>query len=427
MEPATRARIEARTSGVELTSTSRANATTSAIKDGVLAPPAAARLASLDAYRGAIMLLMASAGFGLTAVAKAHPENAALQWLGFQTDHVPWRGGSLWDMIQPAFMFMVGVALPWSVANRAARGATFGNMLGHALWRALVLVLLAVFLTSAAGKQTEWIFTNVLAQIGLGYPFLFLLAFTSNRTIWLTVAGILLGYWLAFAWYPVPAVGFDRAVVGVPADWPLLQGFEAHWEKNTNLASDFDQWFLNLFPRAESFVFNKGGYTTLNFVPSLATMIFGLLTGRLLRRDISIDDKLMRIVIAGVAAIALGWTIDAVGLCPLVKRIWTPSWAIYSTGWVLLMLAGFMAVIDRAGYQRWALPLIVVGLNPITMYCLFQLSSGWIKQQTRIHLGEGIFEKLGPEYVPMLERSVVLLVLWLIVYWMYRRKIFVRL
>jgi len=402
-------------------------ALTNAVKDGVLAPPAVTRLASLDAFRGAIMLLMVSAGFGLVEIARAHPDNAALQWLGFHTEHVPWRGASLWDMIQPAFMFMVGVALPWSVANRTARGESFRSMFGHALWRAFMLVLLAVFLTSASAKQTEWIFTNVLAQIGLGYPFLFLLAFTSNRTVWLAAIGILLGYWLAFALYPLPAASFDWSKVGVPADWPFLEGFNAHWEKNANLASDFDQWFLILFPRAEAFVFNKGGYTTLNFVPSLATMIFGLLTGRLLRREISIDDKLLRLVIAGIAAIALGWGIDAAGLCPLVKRIWTPSWAIYSTGWVLLMLTGFMAVIDRAGYQRWAFPLIVVGLNPITIYCLFQLSSGWIKSQTRIHFGQEIFKVLGPEYIPMLERGTVLLVLWLITYWMYRRKIFVRL
>lgn len=400
-----------------------------AAKAGVLAPPAAARLTSLDAYRGAIMLLMASAGFGLAKVAEAHPDSVVLGWFGYHAEHVLWRGGGLWDMIQPAFMFMVGVALPWSVANRTARGETFNSMLAHALWRGLLLVLLAVFLTTATStsKQTEWVFTNVLAQIGLGYPILFLLAFTSNRTTWLAAEGILIAYWAAFAFYPLPGADFDRSLVGVPDKLPLFEGFAAHWNMNANFASNFDLWFLNLFPRETPFVFNKGGYATLNFIPSLATMIFGLLTGRLLRRDIALDEKLKQLVIAGVVAIALGWTIDAVGLCPLVKRIWTPSWVIYSTGWVLLMLAGFMAVIDRAGYQRWAFPLIVVGLNPLTMYCLFQLSSGWIKQQTQKHLGQGIFASLGPEYVQFLERGTVLLVIWLGVYWMYRRKIFVRL
>ncbi len=401
----------------------------SAKQAGVLAPPAAARLTSLDAYRGAIMLLMASAGFGLAKIAEAHPDSGFWTFIGYHAEHVAWRGGGLWDMIQPAFMFMVGVALPWSVANRTARGETFQTMFGHALWRGLLLVLLAVFLTTAnsSWKQTEWVFTNVLAQIGLGYPFLFLLAFTSNRTTWLAAEGILIFYWAAFAFFPLPGADFDRTLVGVPDKFPLFEGFAAHWNINTNFASNFDQWFLNLFPRAEPFVFNKGGYTTLNFVPSLATMIFGLLTGRLLRREISIDEKLKQLVLAGVAAIALGWTIDAVGICPLVKRIWTPSWAIYSTGWVLLMLAGFMFVIDREGYQRWAFPLIVVGLNPLTMYCLFQLSSSWIRQQTQKHFGQAIFDSLGKDYVEFLQRGSVLLVIWLVVYWMYRKKIFVRL
>ncbi len=133
------------------------------------------RLLSLDAFRGAIMLLMASSGLGIPQVAKKFPDSALWKFFGYQCEHSEWVGCSLWDLIQPAFMFMVGVALPWSIANRQGRGQTFGVLFGHALWRALLLVLLAVFLTSAWSKQTEWIFTNVLAQIGLGYPFLFLL------------------------------------------------------------------------------------------------------------------------------------------------------------------------------------------------------------------------------------------------------------
>src|SRR5205814_4643723 len=111
--------------------------------------------------------------------------------------------------IQPAFMFMVGVALPWSVANRQSGGQSFRKMFGHAAWRALLLVLLAVFLTSAWSKQTEWVFTNVLAQIGLGYMFLFLIAFTKPRTQWLAAFGLLFCYWLAFAFYPLPRPDLD--------------------------------------------------------------------------------------------------------------------------------------------------------------------------------------------------------------------------
>ena len=80
-------------------------------------------------------------------------------------------------------------------------------------------------------------------------------------------------------------------------------------------------------------------------------------------------DKLKRLLIAGVTGIVLGQAIDLAGLCPIVKRIWTPSWAIFSGGWVTLMLAGFVAVVDGRGWKRWAFPLVVAGMNPITLNC----------------------------------------------------------
>ena len=84
------------------------------------------------------------------------------------------------------------------------------------------------------------------------------------------------------------------------------------------------------------------------------------------------------------------------------------------------------AVVDGRGWKRWAFPLIVVGLNPIALYCLWQLSSGFIRQQFRVHLGQDVFATLGELWVPALERGSVLLILWLVVWWMYRRKIFLR-
>src|SRR4051794_20735534 len=126
-------------------------------------PGKPARLVSLDAYRGAIMLLMASSGLGLAKLANDFPEHSAWRLVGTQVEHSAWVGCTLWDLIQPAFMFMVGVALPSSIASRRARGQRFGLMLAHALGRSLALVLLAVFLTSAWSERTVWVFTNVLA------------------------------------------------------------------------------------------------------------------------------------------------------------------------------------------------------------------------------------------------------------------------
>jgi heparan-alpha-glucosaminide N-acetyltransferase len=384
------------------------------------------RLTSLDAYRGAIMLLMASSGLGLGAVAQQYPDSGLWQFLQRQTEHASWAGCTLWDIIQPAFMFMVGVALPWSLANRRARGQHFGPLLGHALFRALVLVLLAVFLTSAWSKQTVWSFSNVLAQIGLGYPIVFLLAFTKPRTQWLAAFSILLAYWLAFALYPLPPAGFDWSSVGVPANWPHLTGFGAHWEKNANFAAAFDRWFLNLFPHETPFAFSSGGYQTLNFVPSIATMILGLLAGELLRSHLSILSKLKRLVLFGLAGILLGLGLALMGLCPIVKRIWTPAWALYSAGWATLLLAGFVAVIEWRGWRRWAFPFVVVGLNPITLYCMWQLMVSFVRDNLQRHLGRHVFESLGVVGAPVVERVAVLLVFWLILLWMYRRRIFLR-
>jgi predicted acyltransferase len=391
-----------------------------------VSPAKPERLLSLDAYRGTIMLMMASAGFGLSQIAKNFPDSSVWKFIGYQTDHVPWTGCSLWDIIQPAFMFMVGVALPWSIANRRAQGQTFPVMLGHALWRGLALVLLAVFLTSNWSKRTAWDFTNVLAQIGWGYPLLFLLAFTKPCMQWAAAGGILFLYWLAFALYPLPPATFDWSTVGIATDWPHLSGFAAHWDKNYNLASNFDQWFLNLFTREKTWLFNSGGYHTLNFIPSLATMVFGLLAGQLLRSNTSLPQKLKRLALFGIAGLVIGQLLAICGVCPIVKRIWTPSWAIFSGGWAALLLAGFVAVIELWGCRRWAFPMVIVGLNPITLYCMWQLMSPFVRENLQRHISPNIFEWFGQTYTPMLQRGLVLLVLWLILLWMYRRKIFLR-
>ena len=178
-------------------------------------------------------------------------------------------------MIQPSFSFLVGVALPYSIGSRLAKGGTFGKMFAHALWRSLVLVALGIFLRSTHSPQTNFTFEDTLTQIGLGYPFLFALGFVRPRWQWTAFGVILFGYWLAWAVYPAP--------MGVPADPNQFTGFMAHWNKNTNAGSAFDVWFLNLFPRQKPFVENGGGYLTLSFIPTLGTMILGLIAGRWLR------------------------------------------------------------------------------------------------------------------------------------------------
>jgi heparan-alpha-glucosaminide N-acetyltransferase len=148
-------------------------------------------------------------------------------------------GCSLHDMIQPSFSFLVGAALPYSIASRLAKGAGFGKLLLHAMWRALILIALGIFLRSMYQPQTYFTFEDTLTQIGLGYVFLFLLGFVEKeRWLWISLGAILFGYWLAWALYPAAGAGFNWQAVGVPLDWTHhYTGFMAHWNKNANLLS----------------------------------------------------------------------------------------------------------------------------------------------------------------------------------------------
>jgi predicted acyltransferase len=402
----------------------------SVIEPSIAAHPTASpstRLVSLDTYRGFVMFLMMAEVLRLCKVSAAMPGNAFWKFLCHHQSHVEWIGCSLHDLIQPSFSFIVGVALPFSMASRLSRGQTQTQMTLHALWRSLLLILLGVFLRSTSRPATNWTFEDTLSQIGLGYPLLFLLGFRPVRDRWIALAVILLGYWAAFALYPLPGPDFDYTKVGVPRDWPhLMSGFAAHWNKNSNLAWAFDTWFLNLFPRQKPFLFNGGGYATLSFIPTLGTMILGLIAGGILR-----DERLPRVKVKmflsfGFGGLALGALVGLLGLCPVVKRIWTPSWVLFSGGWCFLLLVVLYTVIEMLGYKPWAFPLTVIGANSIAAYCMAHLFDNFIAKNLTTHLGENVFEVFGPAYAPFLHGAAVLFVLWLILFWMYRRKLFLR-
>jgi predicted acyltransferase len=381
---------------------------------------------AVDAYRGFVMLLMMAEVLRLSGVARALPGNWFWAFLGYHQSHVAWAGCSLHDMIQPSFSFLVGVALPYSIASRLAKGATFGKMFGHTLWRALLLIALGIFLRSTGSAQTNFTFEDTLTQIGLGYPFLFLLGFRSPRWQWTALAAILTGYGAAWALYPVAGAGYDFQAVGVPADWQHhYTGFAAHWNKNANLGLAFDQWFMNLFPRQTPFIANRGGYLTLSFIPTLGTMILGLIAGRWLRAEAP-KIPMKRLLIGGVALVAGGLLLHFAGVCPVVKRIWTPSWTLASGGACFLFVAAFSWVIDLKGYRKWAYPLVVIGMNSIAAYLIAHLFEEFIVDSFRIHLGAGAFGMLGPAYAPFLQGLAVLLTFWLILFWMYRRKLFLK-
>jgi len=387
---------------------------------------AARRNVAVDAYRGFVMLLMMAEVLRFSEVARSFPGNWFWRLLSFNQSHVEWAGCSLHDTIQPGFSFLVGVALPYSIASRVAKGKSFGNQLGHAIWRSLILIALGFFLRSLGRPQTYFTFEDTLTQIGLGYVFLFLLGFTKEKWQWISLGAILFGYWLAWALYPAAGPGFDWQSVGVPADWThQYSGLMAHWNKNANFGNTFDQWFLNLFPRMKPFVFNEGGYLTLSFIPTLGTMILGLIAGQWLR-DAAPKIPFRKLLLAGGVGLAAGALLHAAGICPVVKRIWTPSWTLFSGGICFLTLAGFAWIIEEKGYRKWALPLVVIGMNSLAAYLIAHLLPDFVMSSFDTHLGPGAFRFAGGALEPLMQGIAMLLVYWLILFWMYRRKLFLR-
>jgi heparan-alpha-glucosaminide N-acetyltransferase len=410
------------------------------------APPR--RIAAIDAYRGFVMLLMMGEVLRFGAVARAIKalkdgattgvtipdwQVAFWQFLAKQQSHVAWAGCNLHDLIQPSFSFLVGVALPFSLAARLERGQSKLRMTIHALWRSFLLVALGIFLRStharleAGTPATNFTFEDTLTQIGLGYFFLFLLGLAGPRFWWAAFLVIVVGYFAAFAWYPAPPADFDYTKVGVENNWSEhYTGFASHWNKNTNLAWNVDVWFLNLFSRARPFTFNGGGYSTLSFIPTLATMILGLIAGGWLRQPVSAGRKLGQFAVAGLLFLALGFGLDYFGICPNVKRIWTPSWVLFSGGWCFLIMAAFFSLLDAVGWEKWAFPLRVIGANSIVAYCMAEVWQDFIIRAYRTHVGDNFFKQWGDAYAPLAMGIAVLLTYWLILFWMYRKRIFVR-
>ena len=394
-----------------------------AARTAVAIPP---RNVAVDAYRGLVMLLMMGEVMQFATVARAYPNSLFWHVLAWNQTHVEWSGMSLHDTIQPGFTFLVGVALPYSIASRIKQGQSFTRQVLHTLWRSLLLVALGIFLRSTSSPQTNFTFEDTLTQIGLGYTFAWLLAHCRPRWQWTSLGTLLLGYWLAWALYPAPSPNFNWAAVGVPQNWPYnFAGFASHWNKNSNLGQAFDLWFLNLFPRPSRFVYNDGGYLTLSFIPTLGTMLLGLRAGEWFRAAAP-RIPIKRFLTAAFVLCAAGLALHFTGICPIVKRIWTPSWTLWSGGVCFLFLAAFSWIIDVKLYRRWAFPLIVVGMNSIAAYLIAHLWGDFIVNNLQINLGYSFFGIFGAGLEPFVLGVAVMLIYWFILYWMYRKRLFLR-
>jgi len=404
--------------------------------------PKVPRVASVDVYRGMVMFLMLAEILHLSKLKEIATENSwfatVADWLAFHTTHVDWRGCSLHDMIQPSFSFLVGTALAFSIVARGSKGQSWLRMFGHAIFRSIVLVFLGIFLRSLGKPMTNFTFDDTLTQIGLGYWLLFLLSGLKLRGLIVSIGVILIGYWLAFVAYPAPRADFPYNENGVAAAWSEhYEGIASHFNKNSNLAWRVDQWWMNLFPRKEPYLFSGGGYCTLSFIPTLATMLLGLIAGRILQFEATAGRKQLWLWVSAVGCIALAVVLDAAGFCPIVKRIWTPTWSLYSGGLCFMWLALLNAICDIAGYKNWGFPFVVIGANSIAAYVMSWAIEEQIGMAITRHFGSVVEQYSGflAEWFQIGSSDAVkglmigmltLCVMWMILFWMYRKRIFLK-
>jgi predicted acyltransferase len=349
------------------------------------------RYLALDAYRGFIMLVLASGGFGFAALAQRRPD---LSWIARQFEHMPWEWITFWDLIQPAFMFMVGVAMPFALARRMEQGATPNQLFRHVAARSFRLILMSQILMSISRGRMHFQLINVLAQIGLTYFLSYLIIQLKFRWQAAIAAFLLAGHWALFVAFP-------------GTEGPFMS-------KTTNIGAVLDKIVFGSV--------NPGYWATLNFVTSTVTTLFGVWAGQLIRSRRSHSDKMRILGLWAVSCLALGFAIHPWN--PIIKRICTTSFTLYSAGWVLLMLLAFYWAIEVQGWRKWTFPLVVVGANSIFIYSLDIILRGWLNRAVGVFTLK--FEWIG-DFAPVAQSCAVLLVMWYLCYWLYQRKIFLKL
>lgn len=384
-------------SGNNAASVSPAN---SAARESSLATPMKDRLVSLDAFRGFIMLWLAG-GTEVIRSLHAYGQNPVINLLVYEFDHTPWQGLRFYDCIWPSFMLMVGISIPFAVAKRS-RTESESQIRWHAVRRAAVLFLLGSIRESVfLGHPYLIELSSALQPIAIAYLAAFLLARKSVRVQAIVASVILLGYALVLAFVSAP---------GIPAGTYAL---------NHNLVNYVDLVFLQ--PHWQVWPYAPEGWgTIISTIPTISTTIFGLIVGELLMSSRSKTSKAKIIATAGISGIALGWLLSP--FIPVVMKMWTTSYGVMTAGWACLMFASFFWFIDVLGHKRWTLPLVIIGMNAVFIYMFMSI----------IPVGKivGVFTKpiasnLGPSG-ELFSSFAVLMAAWLLLFWMYRRRIFIK-
>ncbi len=358
------------------------------------------RLLSLDVYRGLIMFLLVGEGAAFYHALQEWD----VPWLRTsvaQFHHVEWRGLVLWDLIQPGFMFIVGVAMAFSLAKREDRGQSWGKQLRHILVRCVILFLLGTGLHCVYADALVFELWNVLTQLS----FTILVAFLVFRWRWwvqvLVAIGLIVATDIAY-----------RLVHVSPYDATFQPG------------QNFGAWVDTLLMGKT----NSGHWVAVNAVPTAAHTIAGCVAGQWLRASASDARKAAVLVGVGVALIVAGYAMDGLGVAPIVKRICTSSFIVVSAGWCVAALGGFYLVYDVWRWRAGAWFLVVVGMNPILIYLVTELLAwGWLNPKVDVFVG-GVLTAVGlsAAVAAVFTAAVTWALLWGLCAWLYRRRIFVR-
>ena len=359
---------------------------------------ASQRLASLDVFRGLTMFLLVAEGARVyQTLLSPGSDGALLQSFFTQFTHHPWNGLRFWDLVQPYFMFIVGVAMPFSFSKRRERGDSSWDITRHVVLRSVTLLLLGILLHIVGSGHLTLELWNVLAQLSFTYLVAFLMMNRSFRTQLGFTVGLLVITELLYR------------------TWPIA-GFNQQFTPDQNFGSWVDMVLMGKL--------SGGHWVAFNAVPTTAHTMWGVMAGYLLRSDRAPLEKLKLLIIPGVAAVALGYAMDPV--TPIIKRICTSSFVIVSGGWCLLTLAFFYWLVDLAGYRRWSQFAVVFGMNPIFIYMFAHLGGdNWLA--TIVHpFSNGILGGSGQYTVALVTAFAVLWMDWYIVNWLHRHRIYIR-
>ncbi len=364
---------------------------------------ASRRIVSIDALRGFDMFWITGGGAFIAGFLTWAGTPAATLFAG-QLEHAVWHGFRFEDLIFPLFLFIMGASMPFSLSRRLERGDSRHDLYIHIFRRALILSLLGLMYNGLLDFQFDKLrFTGVLPRIALVYFFAALIVMNfivRKQAVW--TVGLLLGYWAAMAFIPVPGVGVGS------------------FEPNANLADYLDRFLLPGYHN--SYGLNKGGDAlgVLSTIPAVSSVLIGVLAGHRIRSTIAPGRIIREYIVAGVALLALGWLWGIA--FPINKILWTSSYVLFAGGWSLLLLTLFYWVIDVRGYRAWAFPFVVIGMNAITIYLLHRfIDFGAV---AKVFVG-GIIPHMGSFGKPLLAFSVML-VEWFLLYFLHRRKLFLK-